>query len=68
MIAAEELGLSMEQVTRGAGRHERLALGFHRREHVDLDRDGSTSMRGAAAAARTLLLNLASAQLGVPVG
>ena len=29
---------------------------------------GSASMRGAAAAARTLLLNMASAQLGVPAG
>ena len=29
---------------------------------------GATSLRGAAAAARTLMLNMASTQLGVPAG
>ncbi len=66
MIAAEELGLSMDQVT---------AVQVDTNVSISAITVGSsstptaftsTSMRGAAAAARALLLNMASAQLGVP--
>jgi len=68
MIAAEELGLSMEQV--GAAQIDtNVSLSaFAAGSSSTLTAMGATSMRGAAAAARTLLLNMASAQLGVPAG
>ena len=67
MIAAEELGMSMDQV--GAAQIDtNVSLSaFAAGSSSTLTAMGATSMRGAAAAARTLLLNLASAQLGVPV-
>ena len=66
MIAAEELGLSMEQV--GAAQIDtNVSLSaFAAGSSSTLTAMGATSMRGAAAAARTLLVNMASAQLGVP--
>jgi nicotinate dehydrogenase subunit B len=66
MIAAEELGMSMDQV--GAAQIDtNVSLSaFAAGSSSTLTAMGATSMRGAAAAARTLLLNLASAQLGVP--
>jgi nicotinate dehydrogenase subunit B len=68
MIAAEELGLDFDQVT-AAQVDTNVSISA-------LSADSSStstamtggSMRGAAAAARTLLLNMASARLGVPVG
>ena len=67
-IAAEELGLAIEQVTAAQRRHERLD---HRVRTVGCSSTraamGATSMRGAAAAARTRCSSSPSAQLGVPV-
>jgi len=67
MIAAEELHLSVDQV--GAAQIDTnvslsaITVG----SNSTATAMGATSMRGAAAAARTLLLEMASAQLGVPV-
>ena len=66
MIAAEELGLSMEQVNAAQIDTNISLSAFAAGSSSTLTAMGATSMRGAAAAARTLLLNQASAQLGVP--
>jgi CO/xanthine dehydrogenase Mo-binding subunit len=68
MIAAEELGLSMDQVTAAQIDTNVSISSFAAGSSSTLTAMGATSMRGAAAAARTLLLNMASAQLGVRVG
>jgi nicotinate dehydrogenase subunit B len=68
MIAAEELGLSMDQVTAAQIDTNVSISSFAAGSSSTLTAMGAGSMRGAAAAARTLLLNMASAQLGVPVG
>jgi CO/xanthine dehydrogenase Mo-binding subunit len=66
MIAAEELGLSMEQVGAAQLDTNVSISAFSVASQSTLTAMGATSMRGAAAAARTLLVNMASAQLGVP--
>ena len=66
MIAAEELGLSMDQVTQVQVDTNVSLSAFTVGSTSTSTAMGATSMRGAAAAARTLLLNMASAQLGVP--
>jgi CO/xanthine dehydrogenase Mo-binding subunit len=68
MIAAEELGLSMAQVTAAQVDTNESLSAFTVASNSTATAMGATSMRGAAAAARTLLLSMASAQLGVPVG
>ena len=66
MIAAEELGLSMDQVTQVQVDTNVSLSAFTVGSTSTSTAMGATSMRGAAAAARALLLNMASAQLGVP--
>jgi CO/xanthine dehydrogenase Mo-binding subunit len=66
MIAAEELGLSMDQVTAAQLDTNVSLSALAVASSSTYTALGATSMRGAAAAARTLLLNQASAQLGVP--
>ena len=66
MIAAEELGLSMAQVSAAQIDTNVSISAFAAGSSSTLTAMGATSMRGAAAAARTLLVNMASAQLGVP--
>ncbi len=66
MIAAEELGLSMAQVTAAQIDTNVSLSAFAAGSSSTLTAMGATSMRGAAAAARTLLVGMASAQLGVP--
>ena len=66
MIAAEELGLSMDQVTQVQVDTNVSLSAFTVGSTSTSTAMGATSMRGAAAAARQLLLNMASAQLGVP--
>ena len=68
MIAAEELGLSMEQVSAAPLDTFVSNAGFTAGSSSTPTAMGTTSMRGAAAAARTMLVNMASAQLGVPAG
>ena len=68
MIAAEELGLSMDQVTAAQVDTNVSLSAFTVGSTSTSTAMGATSMRGAAAAAKALLLNMASAQLGVPVG
>ncbi|HEY4348387.1 MAG TPA: molybdopterin cofactor-binding domain-containing protein [Gaiellaceae bacterium] len=68
MIAAEELGLTMAQVNAVQVDTNVSLSAFTVGSTSTSTAMGATSMRGAAAAARTLLLNLSSAQLGVPVG
>jgi nicotinate dehydrogenase subunit B len=66
MIAAEELGLEMSQV-RAAQVDTNVSLSaFTVGSNSTATAMGAGSLRGAAAAARTLLVNMASAQLGVP--
>ena len=66
MIAAEELGLSMDQVTQVQVDTNVSLSAFTVGSTSTSTAMGATSMRGAAAAARALLVNMASAQLGVP--
>jgi nicotinate dehydrogenase subunit B len=66
MIAAEELGLSMAQVGAAQVDTNVSLSAFTVGSNSTATAMGATSMRGAAAAAKTLLLNMASAQLGVP--
>ena len=68
MIAGEELGLSMDQVTQVQVDTNVSLSAFTVGSTSTSTAMGVTSMRGAAAAARTLLVNMASAQLGVPAG
>jgi CO/xanthine dehydrogenase Mo-binding subunit len=67
MIAAEELGLSMDQVTAAAVDTNVSLSAFTVGSTSTFTAMGATSMRGAAAAAKALLFNMASAKLGVPV-
>jgi nicotinate dehydrogenase subunit B len=66
MIAAEELGLSMDQVTQVQVDTNVSLSAFTVGSTSTSTAMGAASMRGAAAAARALLVNMASAQLGVP--
>ncbi len=66
MIAAEELGLAMSQVTQVQVDTNVSVSAFTVGSTSTSTAMGATSMRGAAAAARQLLVNMASAQLGVP--
>ncbi len=68
MIAAEELGLSVDQVTAAKVDTNVSLSAFTVGSSSTFTAMGATSMRGAAAAAKALLLNMASAKLGVPVG
>jgi nicotinate dehydrogenase subunit B len=65
-IAAEELGLSLDQVTAATIDTNVSLSAFAVASSSTRTAMGSTSMRGAAAAARTLLVNMAATQLGVP--
>jgi CO/xanthine dehydrogenase Mo-binding subunit len=67
MIAADELGLSFDQVTSVQIDTNVSTQAFAAGSASTRTAMGATSMRGAAAAARTVLLNMAAAQLGVPV-
>jgi nicotinate dehydrogenase subunit B len=67
MIAAEELGLSMDQVTAVQVDTDVSISSLTVGSTSTPTAFGPSSMRGAAAAARTLLFNRASTQLGVPV-
>ncbi len=67
MIAAEELGLSMDQVSAAQLDTNVSISGFTAGSSSTSTAMGPTSLRGAAAAARTLLLGMASTELGVPV-
>src|SRR3954471_13607025 len=66
-IAAEELGLAMDQVTAAQLDTNVVISAFAVGSGSTRAAMGATNMRGAAAAARTALLKLASTQLGVPV-
>ncbi len=68
MIAGEELGLAMDQISAVQVDTNVSLSAFTVGSTSTSTAMGATSMRGAAAAARTLLLNMASTQLGVPVG
>jgi nicotinate dehydrogenase subunit B len=67
MIAAEELGMAFDQVTAAQVDTNVSLSAFTVGSSSTFTAMGAASMRGAAAAAKALLLNLASAQLGVPV-
>jgi CO/xanthine dehydrogenase Mo-binding subunit len=67
MIAAEELRLSLAQGSAAQVDTNVSLSAFTVASNSTATAMGATSMRGAAAAARTLLLQMASAQLGVPV-
>src|SRR5215472_2247531 len=67
MIAAEELGLSVDQVTAAQIDTNVSLSAITVGSTATSTAMGATSMRGAAAAARALLLDMASSQLGVPV-
>jgi nicotinate dehydrogenase subunit B len=66
MIAAEELGLAVEQVSAAQVDTNVSLSQLSAGSSSTLTAMGATSMRGAAAAARTLLVQMASSQLGVP--
>src|SRR5262249_22605401 len=66
MIAAEELGLSMEQVTAVQLDTNVVVSAFAADSSSTRAAMAATSLRGAAAAARTVLVNMAAAHLGVP--
>ena len=66
MIAAEELGLEMEQVKAAQVDTNVSISALTVASSATTTAMRPTSMRGAAAAARALLVNLASTQLGVP--
>jgi nicotinate dehydrogenase subunit B len=68
MIAAEELGMAFDQVTLAQVDTNVSLSASTVGSQAAKTAFGSTSLRGAAAAARTLLLTMASAKLGVPVG
>jgi CO/xanthine dehydrogenase Mo-binding subunit len=68
MIAAEELGMSVDQITTAQVDTNVSLSAFTVGSSSTSTAMGATSLRGAAAAARQLLLNMASTQLGVPVG
>ncbi len=68
MIAAEELGLEMSQVGAAALDTNVSISAFAAGSGSTRNAMGATNLRGAAAAARTAMLGLASKQLGVPVG
>jgi nicotinate dehydrogenase subunit B len=65
-IAAEELGLSMEQVTAVQLDTNVVVSAFAADSSSTRNAMAATSLRGAAAAARTVLVNMASARLGLP--
>src|SRR5262245_17364321 len=65
-IAAEELGLSMAQVSSVRLDTNVSISSFAAASSSTRTAMAATSMRGAAAAARTLLVNQAATQLGVP--
>jgi CO/xanthine dehydrogenase Mo-binding subunit len=65
-IAAEELGLSIDQVTAVQLDTNVSQSAFAANSSSTRTAMGAASMRGAAAAARTVLVNMASAALGVP--
>jgi len=65
-IAAEELGLSLAQVTAAQLDTNVSISSFAAASSSTRTAMGATSMRGAAAAARTVLVNMAATQLGVP--
>jgi CO/xanthine dehydrogenase Mo-binding subunit len=67
MIAAEELGLSVDQVTAAQVDTNVSLSAITVGSNSTASAMGAASMRGTAAAAKALLLNMASAQLGVPV-
>ncbi len=67
MITAEELGLSMDQVSAAPVDTNVSISAFTAGSSGTDTAMGATSMRGAAAAAKKLLLSKASTQLGVPV-
>jgi CO/xanthine dehydrogenase Mo-binding subunit len=67
MIAAEELGLSVDQITSAQIDTNVSLSAITVGSNSTASAMGATSMRGAAAAAKALLLNIASARLGVPV-
>jgi CO/xanthine dehydrogenase Mo-binding subunit len=66
-IAAEELGLDLDQVGSVQLDTNVVVSAFAANSSSTRTAMGATSMRGAAAAARTVLLGQASAKLGVPV-
>jgi CO/xanthine dehydrogenase Mo-binding subunit len=66
-IAAEELGLSMDQVTSAQLDTNVSVSAFAAASSSTRTANLATSLRGAAAAARTVLVNMAAATLGVPV-
>jgi nicotinate dehydrogenase subunit B len=68
MIAAEELGFEMNQVGAAALDTNVSISAFAAGSSSTRNAMGATNLRGAAAAARTAVLGLASKQLGVPVG
>src|SRR5437764_807232 len=65
-IAAEELGLSLDQVTAAQLDTNVSVQAFAAASSSTRTAILPTSMRGAAAAARTVLVGMAAAQLGVP--
>ena len=65
-IAAEELGLSSEQVTAAQLDTNVSVQAFAAASSSTRTAILPTSMRGAAAAARTVLVGMAAAQLGLP--
>jgi CO/xanthine dehydrogenase Mo-binding subunit len=68
MIAAEELGLSFDQVSAAQLDTNVSISGFTAGSSATYTAMGATSMRGAAAAARTALMTMAATKFGVPVG
>ncbi len=66
MIAAEELGLSMDQVTAVKVDTDVSISSLTVGSRSTPTAFGASSMRGAAAAARTLLVKAAASQLGIP--
>src|SRR5262249_30239660 len=65
-IAAEELGLSFDKVQAAQLDTNVSISSFAAASASTRTAMGATSMRGAAAAARTVMVNMAAAQLGVP--
>jgi CO/xanthine dehydrogenase Mo-binding subunit len=68
MIAAEELGVSLDQVHAAQLDTNVSISAFAAGSGSTRGAMAGTNMRGAAAAAKAAMLKLASAQLGVPVG
>src|SRR5262249_48768421 len=67
MIAAEELGLSLAQVSVAQLDTNASISSITAGSNSTATAMGANSLRGASAAARTLLLSMASTELGVPV-